>query len=257
MLLVSTLTFVLALLPASSACCRPASRSRSHLLVEAALQRTDLILQLRDIALHFLLFLAGRKARARSQQKEKSNSTDVTLHSYTLLRIYRTSGHSIYPALLAAGEMRAPVSLPATFVGLRADRAFLAVADGLQPVRRNSQLDQEVAGGTGAAIAQAEVIFRGSALVAVPFHVDGGVGEIGEDALQRVGVGRQRGARVVANIVRIVVEERIAKIRLNARLERADGPLLLVTGGGGVAGPVTVTVAVALASPAGPLAVSL
>ena len=67
-LLVSTLTLVLALLPASSACSTSVLQSR-HLLVEAALQRADLILQLGDIALHFLLFLAGRKARARNQQE--------------------------------------------------------------------------------------------------------------------------------------------------------------------------------------------
>ena len=47
------------------------------------------------------------------------------------------------------------------------------------------------------------------------------VGEVGENPLQRVGIGRQSHARVVANVVRIVIEERVLKIGLNARFQRA------------------------------------
>ncbi len=117
--------------------------------------------------------------------------------------------------------MGAPISLPAAFVGLRTHGAFLAVADCLQPVRRNSQLGQEVARGSRTAVTEAQVIFGGSALITVPFHIDGGVGEVGEYALQGIGVARERGARIVANIVRIVIIERVPQIRLNARLQRA------------------------------------
>ena len=118
--------------------------------------------------------------------------------------------------------MGAPVSLPAAFVGLRTNGALFAVADGLQPVGGNAQLHQKIARRSRAAVAQTEVIFSRPALVAVPFHIDGGVGEVGEDALQCVGIGRERGARVVANVVRIVIEQRVAKIGLNARLQRAS-----------------------------------
>ena len=117
--------------------------------------------------------------------------------------------------------MGTPIPLPAAFVGFRANRALLAVADRLQPIGRHSHLRQKVARGGRTTVAEAEVIFGGSALVAVSFHVDAGVGEVGEYALQGVGIGRERRARIVANVVRIVIEERVPQIRLNARLQRA------------------------------------
>ena len=118
--------------------------------------------------------------------------------------------------------MGAPIPLPAAFVGFRTDRAFLAVADGLQPVGRNSQLREKVTRRGRPAIAEAEVIFRRTALVAVPFDIDAGVGEIGEYALQRVGIAGERRARIVADIVRVVIEERVPKIPINALIDRAS-----------------------------------
>jgi hypothetical protein len=118
--------------------------------------------------------------------------------------------------------MGAPIPLPAAFVGFRTDRAFLAVADRSQPVGRNSQLREKVTRRGRPAIAEAEVIFRRTALVAVSFNIDAGVGEIGKYALQRVGIGGERRTRVVANVVRIIIEKRVPKIRLNARFERAS-----------------------------------
>ena len=41
---------------------------RRHFLIEAALQRANLVLQLRDIALHFLLLTARREAGPGEQQ---------------------------------------------------------------------------------------------------------------------------------------------------------------------------------------------
>src|ERR1700744_4412005 len=105
--------------------------------------------------------------------------------------------------------MSAPISLPAAFIRFRAYGAFFAVADRLQPLRRNSQLHEKIARGTGAPVAQPEVIFGGTAFVTMPLDVNAGVGEIGDDAFQRIRVGSESGPRIVTNIVGIVVIERI------------------------------------------------
>src|SRR5438046_1649319 len=105
--------------------------------------------------------------------------------------------------------MSAPVPLPATLVGLGTHRPFLAIADRLEPVGGNALLREEVAGGCRAAIAETEVVFGRPALVAVAFYVNRGIREIGEYPLEGLRVRRQRGARVIPNVVRIVVEERI------------------------------------------------
>ena len=87
-----------------------------------------------------------------------------------------------------------------------------------------SELHQKVARRSGAPIAQTEVIFRRPAFVAVAFHVDRGVGEIGKNPLQSIGVGRKRRARVVANVVGIVIEKRILQIGLDARFQSVPRP---------------------------------
>ncbi len=139
----------------------------------------------------------------------------------------------------------------------RANRPFLSVADRHQAVGGNAQLHQKIACGGRAAVAQAEVIFGRAPLVAVPFHVDFGVGEIGENPLQRLGVGASapRARR------RECCWNRNRRAHPEDRIGRATSSVLrslrvvLVFGGGGGAGAVTVTVAVADASPPGPLAV--
>src|SRR6266704_1604902 len=65
--------------------------------------------------------------------------------------------------------MAATVLLPATFVVLHAERLFLAVADGAQPVCGNSERDDVLLHGAGAAIAETQIVFGGAALVAVSF----------------------------------------------------------------------------------------
>ena len=122
-------------------------------------------------------------------------------------------------------------------VRFRAGRSLLAVADGLQPVGRNAKLHQEIPCRRGAPVAETQVVLSRTALVAMPFHVDGRAGEIGENALQRVGVGGEGGAGVVADVVRIVIEERILQIGLDARFERARrGAGIAVTGAEAAAG---------------------
>src|ERR1022692_2082845 len=107
-----------------------------------------------------------------------------------------------YPILLPCGEVRAAVLLKARLVvvgalrtflavadGLQlvarntqprlvvvgALRTFLAVADGLQLVARNTQLGQEVLGGGGAPVAESQVVLGRTALVAMALDGDAGV----------------------------------------------------------------------------------
>src|SRR5271157_6372048 len=87
-------------------------------------------------------------------------------------------------ALLPGREVHVPVLLPARLVGLGANRPLLAVADGPQPVGRHPQLLQELLGATGAPVAEAEVVLRRAALVAIAFEHDGRAGEVRQDGLQ-------------------------------------------------------------------------
>ena len=70
------------------------------------------------------------------------------------------SGRPLLSILLPRREMRAPVLLPAGFVRFVAHGALLAVADGFQTVGWNTELHQEVLGGTRPAIAQTKVVFQ-------------------------------------------------------------------------------------------------
>src|ERR1041384_2370330 len=67
--------------------------------------------------------------------------------------------------------MIAAVLLPAILVGLRALRLLLAVADGLQGVCAHPSLEEGLLGGVGAALAQSQVVFGGTAFVAVAFNL--------------------------------------------------------------------------------------
>ena len=59
--------------------------------------------------------------------------------------------------------------MPARLVALHAEGLFLAVADGAQPVRRNAERYKELFYGGGAAVAEGEVVFRRTTLIAVAF----------------------------------------------------------------------------------------
>src|SRR5438046_729982 len=122
--------------------------------------------------------------------------------------MYEGDACSLYcPALLAGRKVSPAVPLPASLVRLRTRRTFLAIADRLEPVGGYARLYEEVACGRRAPVAQAQVVLGRTALVAVALHVDGGAREVGEDAFHRLGVATERRARVVADVVRIVVEE--------------------------------------------------
>src|SRR6476469_6267219 len=61
--------------------------------------------------------------------------------------------------LLRVHEMPAPVLLPARFIRLGAERLFLPVADGLNPVGADSRADQCVLHRAGTIVAERQVVF--------------------------------------------------------------------------------------------------
>src|SRR5262249_37522278 len=105
---------------------------------------------------------------------------------------------------LSRTEVRPAIPLIAALIGVRALRALLTVADRFQLVGWHAQTHQEVLGGAGAAIAQAQVVLGRSALIAVSLDHDRRVREIGQDRLDRRGVARQHVARVGPNVALVV-----------------------------------------------------
>src|SRR6185312_12520534 len=69
-------------------------------------------------------------------------------------------------------EVVAPVLRPAAFLVLAAERLLLAVADGADPVGADPQLHQFSLHRIGTVVAQRQVVFLGSAVVAVAFNHD-------------------------------------------------------------------------------------
>src|SRR5262245_14536124 len=69
-------------------------------------------------------------------------------------------------------EVSAPVLLPAGFRGLGAEGALLSVRDRAQARGVDAEGDEVLLGGVGAAVAEREVIGRGSAFVAVALDQD-------------------------------------------------------------------------------------
>src|ERR1700735_1926674 len=122
--------------------------------------------------------------------------------------------------------MRAPILLPAILARLGTLRPFLAITNGLQAIRRYALLDQEILGGGSAAIAQRQVIFSRSALVAMPFHHHREIRVLLEDLLQQCGIMRESVAPISANFAHIQIEEGILGLLLQqvrARKTRRGG----------------------------------
>src|SRR5208337_271838 len=94
------------------------------------------------------------------------------------------------------------------FVGLGAERLFLAIADGLDPTASNSSLDERVLNCVRTIGAQGQVIFGRAALVAVSFDRDVDVGML----LQELCIALQRALLVRAHIVLVVIEVNVLHI---------------------------------------------
>src|SRR5208337_3258490 len=108
----------------------------------------------------------------------RARRSPPSLHHLSLLFIY---------------EVCAAVLLPATFVGLAAERLLFAVTEGFDTIAAHSCLNEGVLHRVRAIAAQSEVIFGRAALVAVPLNREADVGMLLQElriALQRALVGR-------------------------------------------------------------------
>src|SRR4029077_15246927 len=112
--------------------------------------------------------------------------------------------------------MAAAVLLPASLVVLRAERLLLAEADGAEAVGRNAQRDKILLDGAGAAIAKAEVVFGGAALVAVAFDDDFDR----RGPLQEVRGRREGDAGVGTNVGLVVVKVGVTHFLIEIGLAR-------------------------------------
>src|SRR5581483_4463995 len=72
--------------------------------------------------------------------------------------------------LLLVNEVTAAVLLPAGFVGLGAERLFLAIADRLDAAVIHAGRHQGVLDSIGAVVAESEVVFGRTTLVAMSFN---------------------------------------------------------------------------------------
>ncbi len=101
--------------------------------------------------------------------------------------------------------MAATILLIARLAGFHAEGLFFAVADGAEAIGRDTQGDEIIFYGSGAAVAETEVVFGGTAFVAVTF--DGGLNvRVGA---KNFGGGGESRARIGANVSFIQIEVRV------------------------------------------------
>lgn len=91
---------------------------------------------------------------------------------------------------------------PGLLVRTERDRAFLAVADGRNPVRRNAQAGEIVLRRVRPPLAEREVVFASAALVAIAFERD----PLVRIALQPLHLRAQRGRVGIVDVVLVGVE---------------------------------------------------
>ncbi len=108
--------------------------------------------------------------------------------------------------------MRAAISLPAFFRVFVAHLFFLAVTHRLHTVRGNSERSEEALRGVCAALAKAEVVLGGAALVAIAFdhHFHGRIGS------QILRGARESIASIGANVRAVEIEKASITVLLNA-----------------------------------------
>src|SRR5215472_7531878 len=110
--------------------------------------------------------------------------------------------------LLGVHEVSAAVGLPALLGRLRAERFLLAVADRLDVRRVDAALDQGGLHRVGAAVAQRQVVFGRSPLVAVSLNGEAHVGML----LQEVDIALHRRLLVWTDVRLVEVKEHILHI---------------------------------------------
>jgi len=115
--------------------------------------------------------------------------------------------------------MAAAVLLPAFLVALGAEGLFLAEADGADAVGRDALRDDVLLDGSGAAVAEAEVVFGGAAFVAMALDGDLDRGIVAEEF---GGLG-EGGAGIGANVGLVEVEVSVANFLEEEFVERRFG----------------------------------
>src|SRR5580700_1797688 len=124
--------------------------------------------------------------------------------------------------LLRRSQMSAAVLLIAALVFIRANRTFLAEADGLQAIVRYAELNQEFLHSQGAPVAQSQIVLFRSTLIAMTLN-DDGEGRIGrQNSLDHLRVLGQRIAAVSPNIVLVVIEVHVLRFS-RKRLRSGNG----------------------------------
>src|SRR5260370_30064215 len=132
--------------------------------------------------------------------------------------------------------MAAAILLPASLGVLHAEGLLLTEADGAHTVGGDAQRHEILLDGVGTAIAEAEVVFGGAALVAMTFDGDFDRRVL----LQEVRSRRERRTSVRTNVglvvVKVGVTHSLVKIRLGSRRRRRWRRSSHVYGGRGAGG---------------------
>lgn len=107
--------------------------------------------------------------------------------------------------LLVEGEVAATILLPAGFVGFGAEGFFLAPTGGGDVVAGNTEAGEVILDSIGAALAESEIVFGGTAFVAMTFDGEARVWI----TFQKVRVALKNFPRIGANGGGVIVEEGI------------------------------------------------
>jgi len=108
--------------------------------------------------------------------------------------------------------MGSPIAAPASFGRFGTLRRFFAIADRREVRRRQAQLIQRGDGAGGAAVAQAQVVLGGTALVAMAFHGNLERGKFAEDDAQQLGIAAYRSGGFGREIEMVVGEEDVFQL---------------------------------------------
>src|SRR6202789_438425 len=114
--------------------------------------------------------------------------------------------------LLRRYEVRAAVLLPTFFGVLGAEGTFLAPADGVHAIGTDAQRNQIILGRLRAPFAQADIVFGGTALIAMAFYGDAHL-RIGTQEFGGLG---ESVARIGANVGLFELKESVLPVLLES-----------------------------------------
>ena len=112
--------------------------------------------------------------------------------------------------------MAATISRVTRFLGFRAERLFLAETDGVEALVENTEADEVLLDGIGAAVAEGEIVFGGTTFVAMPLDGDMHLGITFEE----VGSPAKSLASYTVNFGGVVVEIGVAHFLEKKLIER-------------------------------------